>query len=187
MNAARRAHVHRRTRGATLSRTQRLLPVLGLVVVVVLLGACSGSSKKNTVTTTPKTTTSASGTTSEPATDGLSSGSGSSADTGKQFSGDSNSAFCTSYKNYDSKFSDDTGTDSSEKVIDALKDLRSKAPSELKDDLDAIIQFAQQTLSIGSDDTAAQDSLESSSLGQKAEAATEEVTRYLSQVCGINS
>lgn len=186
MNAARRAHVHRRTRGATLSRTHRLLPVLGLVVVVVLLGACSGSSSKKTVTTTPKTTTSTGGTTSEPAT-GLSSGSGSSTDTGKPFSGDSNSTFCTSYKNYDSQFSDDTGTDSSQKVIDALKDLRSKAPSVLKDDLDTIIQFAQQTLSISTDDTAARDSLESSSLGQKAQAATEEVTRYLSQVCGVNS
>jgi hypothetical protein len=168
-------------------RTRTLLPVFALFAAILLLGACSSGSKTKTVASTPKNDTS-----SAQNSTGLISGTSTddtgsvSSDSGKQFTGDSDSAFCNTFRKYDSYFSDNTDeADSEAKLLTAFKDLKDKAPKELKDDLQTIIDFTQELSSIDTNDSAAEDSIDSSQLGIDAQKAYVELTQYLQDVCGV--
>jgi hypothetical protein len=170
-------------------RTRTLLPVLALFAAVLLLGACSSGSKTKTVTSTPKSEAS-----SAQNSTGLNSGTSTDdtgavgSDSGTQFSGDSNSAFCNTFRKYDSYFSDNTDeADSGDKLVSAFKELKDKAPKELKDDLQTIIEFTEQLSSIDTNDSAAEQSLETSDLGIKAQQAYVTLTKYLQDVCGVDA
>jgi hypothetical protein len=106
----------------------------------------------------------------------------SSASTKNTKGGGSESAFCDKVKSYDDKSSDDLSV---KDTIKALKDLKASAPSEIKDDLQTVIDFTERLANVDTNDPAALASAYGNIDTDKLSSASNNLDQYVEKNCGI--
>jgi hypothetical protein len=182
------------------------------VLSVAVLAACGGDNKSVTTSTASgagaATTTASGSATTSRSSSATTGGSGSDADTtAPSFSGDSNNKFCQTARDLEnsdlgSSLSGDTSNlkEDLQKIHGAFDDLKSSAPSEIKDDvatlasafdkLDAFwaqYDYDQAKLTAAATKDPALVEQATSAIADPAfTTAAGRITAYASQVCGIS-
>jgi hypothetical protein len=139
-----------------MTKTRTIVCAVAMLVVLLVVGACSSGSSS---------------------TKGTTSGAGGGG-------GGSNSSYCSKIKNYTSKgfSSDPTG----EKAINALRDVAKSAPSEIKSDLNYLVDTFEKFINLDTNDISAYQSIASSVDTAKIQDAEQHVQDYTEKHCGIS-
>lgn len=154
------------TKTGTMSKTRTIIAALAVFAVLLLAGACSSGGSKNATTSGgSKTSQSESGGTKSSGSD------------------KSDSAFCRKVKSYDSQSDSNL---SAKDTIKALKDLKSSAPSEIKDDLQTVINLTEKLTNIDTSNPAAVASAYKNVDTSNIDSASKNLDAYVKQHCGIS-
>lgn len=95
--------------------------------------------------------------------------------------GGSIEAFCDKARQYDDQSSEEV---SDEEALAALRDVREDAPDDLRDDIDALLDFAEKVSEAGDDPEAQAQLLEDTA---DVEEASTNFSNFLADECGIAS
>ena len=96
--------------------------------------------------------------------------------------GGSTEEFCDKARDYEEEFADADPSD--EEAIDALRDLADSAPSDISDDMNGLIDLFEQMAEAGEDPEAL---AELSEQAEDMTAASERITTFMEDECGITS